>query len=100
MGSVYTQSHEVKLAGRKTEPQSGYTVGGDPMGSQQRRLTWLLWLAVAEVVAAFGLIVADGRRAFVPPGWVMVVITAGLLAHSTVTVYRVVRGVEGLSETP
>jgi hypothetical protein len=68
------------------------------MASQQRRLTWLLWLAAAEVVAAFGLIVADGRRAFVPPGWVVVVITVGLLAHATVTVYGVVRRVAGRSD--
>lgn len=63
------------------------------MTPQQRRLLWLLWLAVAEVVAAFALIVADGRGAVVPPGWLVVVVTVGLLAHSTVTVYGVVRRV-------
>jgi len=54
---------------------------------QRRRLIWRLWLAMVEVVVAFAFIVAYGRRAVVPPPWVVVVITAGLLAHATVTVY-------------
>jgi hypothetical protein len=39
---------------------------------QSRRVLWLLWLAAAEVVAAFAVIVADGRCAIVPPGWLVV----------------------------
>lgn len=42
---------------------------------------------MVEVVVAFAFIVVYGRRAVVPPPWVVVVITAGLLAHATVTVY-------------